>query len=121
MLTDTFLEVLRHEGVVAIATDGVELHLVNTWNSYVQVADGHLLIPVGGMHKTERNVSANRNVLLTIGSRQVEGKRGPGTGFLVAGSAEFLSAGGDFDRVKSRFPWARAALKITVAGVTQTL
>lgn len=123
MLTETFFEVLKHEGVVAIASQGAELHLVNTWNSYVQVADGRtLLLPAGGMHKTEKNVSANSRVLLTLGSREVIGKRGqPGAGFLVAGTAEFVFAGEDFDRVRQRFPWARAVLKIAVESVTQTL
>lgn len=123
MLTDTFLEVLRHEGVAAIATLGAELHLVNTWNSYIQVTDGrHLLIPAGGMHLTQKNIAANPKVLLTVGAREVAGKRGqPGTGFLVTGTAEFLSGGEDFDRVKAKFGWARAALKIAVEGATQTL
>ncbi len=123
MLTDTFLEILRHEGVVAIATHGSEPHLVNTWNSYIQVVDGRsLLIPAGGMHKTEKNISENNKVLLTLGTREVNGKRGtPGTGFLVAGIAEFVSTGPDFETVKERFPWARAALKVTVENITQTL
>ncbi len=123
MLTDKFFEVLRHEGVAAIATLGAEPHLVNTWNSYIQVTDDrYLLIPAGGMHQTEENLAANPKVLLTVGAREVAGRRGqPGTGFLVTGTAEFLSAGEDFDRIKAKFGWARAALKITVESATQTL
>jgi predicted pyridoxine 5'-phosphate oxidase superfamily flavin-nucleotide-binding protein len=123
MLTDIFLEVLRHEGVAAVATLGAEPHLVNTWNSYIQVTDGrHLLIPAGGMHQTQKNIAANPKVLLTVGTREVAGKRGqPGAGFLVTGTAEFVSAGADFDRVKAKFGWARAALKITAESVAQTL
>lgn len=123
MLSDTFFEVLRHEGVVAIVTQGPEPHLVNTWNSYIQVTNGdNLLIPAGGMHKTESNLSVNNKVLLTVGSREVLGKRGqPGTGFLVTGSAEVLSAGQDFEKAKIMFPWARAVLKVTIESVTQTL
>lgn len=123
MLTDTFFEVLRHEGVAAIATLGAEPHLVNTWNSYIQVTDGrHLLIPAGGMHQTQKNVARNPKVLLTVGARELAGKRGqPGTGFLVAGTAEFLSEGEDFDRVKTKFGWARGALKIAVESAIQTL
>lgn len=123
MLSDTFFEVLKHEGVVAIATQGVEPHLVNTWNSYVRVADGrNLFIPVGGMRKTEKNISVNNNVLLTLGSREVNGKRGqPGTGFLVTGRAEVLSAGQHVEEMKEAFPWARAVLKIAVDSITQTL
>ena len=123
MLTDAFFEVLRHEGVVAIATLGDEPHLVNTWNSYIQVTDSHhLLVPAGGMHQTQNNIAANPKILLTVGTREVAGKQGkPGAGFLVAGTAEFLSEGDDFDRVKAKFGWARAALKIKVDSTTQTL
>ena len=123
MLPNEFLEVLRHEGVAAIATFGAEPHLVNTWNSYIQVAGSRtLLIPAGGMQKTEKNVAEKNNVLLTVGTRELNGKRGqPGTGFLVAGTAEFLTAGEDFETVKAKFPWARATLKVTVSSVTQTL
>jgi hypothetical protein len=122
MLSDEFFEVLKHEGVVAIATQGTEPHLVNTWNSYVQVTDDHsLLIPAGGMHKTEGNLSVN-NKVLTVGSREVNGKRGqPGTGFLVTGRAEIVSVGPNFEAVKKMFPWARGVLKVSVETVTQTL
>jgi predicted pyridoxine 5'-phosphate oxidase superfamily flavin-nucleotide-binding protein len=117
-------DVLKHEGVVAIATQGADgrPHLVNTWNSYVQVTgDELLLIPAGGMNRTQKNVSENTAVLLTLGSREVEGLRGPGTGFLITGTAEFLSTGVEFETVKNKFPWARAALKIAVGAVEQTL
>jgi len=124
MLPEKLLRVLDHEGVVAIATQGTTgvPHLVNTWNSYIQItADEQLLIPVGGMHVTEKNLSQNNAVLLTAGSREVEGQHGPGTGFLIAGTAEFLYAGTLFDLIKSRFPWARAALKVTITDMEQTL
>jgi len=124
MLPDNFLRVLQHEGVVAIATQGRDgrPHLINTWNSYVQITDdGHLLVPAGGMHTTEANVSANHIVLLTAGSREVEGRNGRGTGFLLTGTAEFLSAGADFELIKAKFPWARAALKMSITEITQTL
>ncbi len=124
MLPEKFLRVLEHEGVVAIATqagDGTP-HLVNTWNSYVQVSgDEHLLIPAGRMHTTEKNVAENGAVLLTAGSREVEGKQGRGTGFLISGTAEFHYAGAAFDAVRSKFPWARAALQVTINNITQTL
>jgi hypothetical protein len=74
------------------------------------------------MHQTQKNIAANPKVLLTVGAREVTGRRGqPGAGFLVTGSAEFLSEGADFDRVKSKFGWARAALKITIGSAVQTL
>jgi len=124
MLPARFLQVLKHEGVVAIVTQeaGGFPHLVNTWNTYVQVTpDGQLVIPVGGMHTTEKNLSLRNDVLLTAGSREVEGMQGPGTGFLISGTAEFSYAGAEFDLIKGRFGWARAALKVTVKEITQTL
>ncbi len=124
MLPEKFLEVLRYEGAVAIATTGIQgQHLVNTWNSYIQVTpDERLLIPAGGMTRTERNISENNRALLTIASREVVGLKGrPGAGFFVHGTAEFISSGDDFEAVRKKFPWARAALRVTVTGISQTL
>ncbi len=124
MLPETFLRVLQHEGVVAIATQAGNgtPHLVNTWNSYVQVGgDERLLIPAGGMQRTEKNISENGAVLLTMGSREVQGKRGPGAGFLISGTAEYLYTGTEFENIRSKFPWARAALVVTIKNIAQTL
>ncbi len=123
MLPDKFLQVLQHEGVVAIATQGSGgAHLVNTWNTYVQITkDEHLLIPVGGMKNTEKNVAGDPRVLLTAGTREVAGQHGRGAGFLIQGDASFVTAGDDFDLIKKRFSWARAALKISIRNIAQTL
>ncbi len=124
MLPETFLHVLQHEGVVAIASQAGNgtPHLVNTWNSYVLVSgDERLLIPAGGMHRTEQNISENRAVLLTLGSREVQGKRGSGAGFLISGTAQFLYTGTEFETIRSRFPWARAALVVSIKNIAQTL
>lgn len=123
MFPEKLLEVLKHPGVVAIATQGQDgPHLVNTWNSYLQIPDeNRLLIPAGYMHETEANIARNNRVLLTIGSHEVAGKLGPGTGFLIKGKAAFVSSGPDFDRIKVKYAWARAALAVTVESVTQTL
>jgi predicted pyridoxine 5'-phosphate oxidase superfamily flavin-nucleotide-binding protein len=123
MIPEKMLEVLKHEGVVAIATQGADgPHLVNTWNSYLELdADGNLLIPAGYMNVTEANLAKNPKLLITLGSREVEGSHGPGTGFLVEGSGRFVSSGAGFDRIKGRFPWARAVLEVKIASVTQTL
>lgn len=123
MLPEKMLEVLKRPGVVAIATQGSDgPHLVNTWNSYVMIAaDGRLLIPAGYMHETEANLARDNRVLITLGSHEVEGKMGPGTGFLITGRAEFLGSGAEFEQVKGRFAWARAALAVAVESVTQTI
>ena len=122
-IPEKVLEILKHDGVVAIASMGTDgPHLVNTWNSYVRISDdGRLLIPAGYMHKTEANIKTNDAVLITLGSSKVAGKNGPGTGFLIKGTAAFVTSGPDFDRMKARFAWARAALAVTVLSATQTL
>ncbi len=123
MIPETLREVLKHEGVVAIATVGKDgPHMVNTWNSYVIVSDDErLLIPAGYMNKTEANVAFDDRVLLTAGSVKVRGLQGAGTGFLVRGRASFVTSGPDFEVMKARFRWARATLAVAVESATQTI
>lgn len=122
-IPETLLEVLKKDGVVAIATLGPDgPHMVNTWNSYVRVAaDGRLLIPAGYFHRTEANVAVNDQVLVSLGSSKVPGLHGPGTGFLIKGTASFHGEGPDFEAVKAKFGWARAVLAIKVDSATQTI
>ena len=123
MIPEKMKEVLQKEGVVAIATQGAEgPHLVNTWNSYLKLTgDNNLLIPAGFMHETEENIAKNNQVLLTLGSREVEGNHGPGTGFLIKGAATFIKEGTDFEDFKQNFPWIRAVLKVKINSAQQTL
>lgn len=123
MEMEKLLDVLKHEGVVAIATQGEKApHLINSWNSYLTIKDNEeMLIPVGGMNKTEANVAKNKEVKITVGSREVEGFRGAGTGFLICGTAEFVKSGAEFDTMKGKFPWIRAVLKVQMNSVTQKL
>ena len=123
MIPEKLLEVLKHDGVVAIATLGQDgPHMVNTWNSYIQIAnDERLLIPAGYMQVTEANIATNNNIMITLGSSKVAGKNGPGTGFLIKGTAAFMTSGLDFEVIKARFAWARAALVVTILSATQTL
>jgi len=123
MIPEKLLEVLKQDGVVAIATLGQDgPHLVNTWNSYIKITnDGRLLIPAGYLQVTEANIATNNKVLITLGSSKVAGKNGPGTGFLIKGTASFMTSGPDFDAIKAKFSWARAALAITIHSATQTL
>ena len=122
MITEKLLEVVKQDGVVAIATLGQEgPHMVNTWNGYLRISDeGRVLIPAGYMHRTEANVAFNPEVLITLGSSKVQGLHGPGAGFLIKGKAEFVTAGPDFDQMKSKFQWLRATLAVTPDSVTQT-
>jgi hypothetical protein len=122
-IPEKLLEVLKQDGVVAIATLGQDgLHMVNTWNSYIRLTeDGRILIPAGYMRRTETNVAFNNQVLLTLGSAKVAGRHGPGTGFLIKGAAVFITSGPDFEVLKTKFAWARATLAITPESIEQTL
>ena len=123
MIPEKLLEVMKQDGVVAIATLGADgPHMVNTWNSYLRTTeDGRLLIPVGYMDRTEANIAFNPQVLITLGSSKIKGLHGPGTGFLIKGKAAFVTSGPDFDVLKARFKWLRATMAITVESATQTI
>lgn len=123
MFTETFRDVMAKEGVVAIVTcaEG-QAHVVNTWNSYlVSPEDGKLLIPAWKMRKTERNTRLNDKVLLTLGSKEVQGRMGQGTGFYLEGTARFLTEGPHFDLMKAKFPFLTRVLEVTVTALTQTI
>lgn len=125
MLNEKLMEILSHpaDGEVAIVTQGIDgPHVVNTWNSYVNITpDWKMLIPVGGMNKTEKNVGENQLVKLTIGNREVQGLNYKGAGFLINGIARFAKDGPEFNLIKSKFLWARAVLEITIETSVQTL
>ena len=122
-LSEKFLEVLQHEGVVSIVSWGVETHVANTWNSYLVVTeDERILIPAYGFRKTEKNVNVNSSVKLTLGSKDVLGyKDYPGTGFLINGTAKYITSGDEYDFMKEKFSFLTRVLEITVETATQLL
>lgn len=122
-LSEKFLEVIKHEGVVSIMSWGVEPHLVNTWNSYLVVTeDERILIPAYGFRKTQKNVDINNKVKITLGSKDVLGyKDYPGTGFLVDGTARYIESGEEYDMMKSKFSFLTRVLEITVDKAKQML
>lgn len=122
MIPEKLQEIMKKDGVVAIATLGEDgPHMVNTWNSYLRVSeDGRVLIPAGYMHKTEANVAYNNQVLITLGSSKVTGNNGAGAGFLIKGTAQFVTDGPYFEQLKSTFSWLRATLAVTIDSATQT-
>ena len=122
-LSEKFLEVIKHEGVVSIMSWGVEPHLVNTWNSYLVITeDDRILIPAYGFRKTQKNVEINNKVKITLGSKDVLGyKDYPGTGFLVDGSANYIESGEEYDMMKSKFSFLTRVLEITVDKAKQML
>jgi len=123
-LPEKFYDVLQHEGVVAIVSWGDnEPHVVNTWNTYLVVnEDEHILIPAYGMRKTEKNVTINHRVKLTLGSKEVLGYRDyQGTGFLINGTASYIESGPTYDMMKEKFSFLTRVLDITVTDIKQTI
>ena len=123
ILSEKFLEVLKHEGVVSIMSWGVEPHLVNTWNSYLVVTeDERILIPAYGFRKTEKNVNVNNKVKISLGSKDVSGYNNyPGTGFIIEGTARYIESGDEYDMMKSKFSFLTRVLEITVDKAKQML
>ena len=122
MFTDKFFEVISHEGVVSIVTwtdEGADVS--NIWNSYLNIKENRILIPAAGMNKTQANIEKNPNVKLTVGSKEVMGKWAMGSGFLILGTAKFITSGEEFDSMKEKFPFLSRVLEITVSKVIQTL
>jgi hypothetical protein len=123
-LSEKFREVISHEGVVSVVSwaEG-DAHVANTWNSYLVITeDERILIPVFGFRKTEKNVTINNQVKLPLGSREVLGHKDyQGTGFLVTGTARFMSSGVEFDLMKEKFSFPNRVLEITVNSAKQTL
>lgn len=123
MLTEKFFEVIKHEGVVSIVSAGTdEPHVVNTWNSYLNVTpDERILIPAAGMRRTQKNVDHNNKIKVTLGSKDVMGYKYPGTGFLIEGIARFVESGSEFEMMKEKFPFLSRVLEVKVTSAKQTL
>ncbi|EEI20185.1 FMN-binding protein [Lentilactobacillus hilgardii] len=117
-----FLDVMKHEGPATIVTINAQpAHVVNTWMSYVQVTDKQLLIPAAGMHSIEQDFSTDNHVIITVGSKEVEGTQGPSAGFHVYGAGQFLTSGDDFDTMKKKFPWITRVLKVDIDRIEQKI
>lgn len=123
MFNDVFKEVLAHNGVVSITTwSENNVHVSNTWNQYLQIQDENkILIPAAWLHKTEKNIKENSRTILTLGSHEVQGKIGMGTGFVIEGTAKFISSGDTYDSMKEKFSFLTRVLEITVTSVKQTI
>lgn len=123
MFSESFLEVLKHEGVVSVTSwANGNVHVANTWNSYLQITDDNrILIPAAWFNKTQKNVDVQNKIIMTLGSHDVQGKMGMGTGFVVDGTANFLTEGSDFDRMKEKFSFLTRVLEIKADGVRQTI
>ena len=124
MFTEKFKDVLTNEGVVSIIswTEG-EPHVVNTWNSYVVIADEErLLIPAWAFRRTEKNTLVNNEVKITLGSKNVLGyKDYPGTGFVIKGTGKFITEGPEYDMMKEKFSFLTRVFEVTVTQCKQML
>jgi hypothetical protein len=122
-LSEKFHEVLKHEGVVSIVSWGVEPHVVNTWNSFLVITeDERILIPAYGFRKTEKNIDVNNHVKLTLGTKEVLGHNNyQGTGFVINGTARYISSGEEYYMMKEKFSFLTRVLEITVDNAKQML
>ncbi|MDY0101195.1 MAG: pyridoxamine 5'-phosphate oxidase family protein [Bacilli bacterium] len=124
VLSDTLKEVLTKEGVVAIVSwYKKEPHITNTWNTYITVVDENtFLIPAGVMKTLEKNVQKNKNVKISIGSREVVGfNKYQGTGFLLEGEASFSYDEAYVKMLKKKYPWLTRVLVIEITTYKQLL
>lgn len=125
MLTEKFYEIIKHEGIFTIMSWGAhpEPNMAHTWNSYLIITDDEkILLPAGGFKATEENVAVNDQVLIALGSKEVEGKNGyQGTGLHLYATASFVTEGENFEKIKERFSWARSAMELSVTSVKQLL
>lgn len=122
----TCREVLEKTEWVAIATCGKDgPHIVATWGDYVRafgIKDGEpIVIPAGHYDVTEENLRKNSRVELLIASKQVQGNHGPGQGCSISGGGEIQISGKFAEMAKTKFPWARGALVISVEAVKTQL
>lgn len=122
MITEKFKDLISHEGVVSIVScANNDAHVVNTWNSYLIVKEDKIYIPVYGMVHTQQRTDINNKVKLTFGSKEVMGYQGMGSGYLMEGTAKFLTEGDVVDEMKATYDWAKRVLEVTVTSLIQTL
>ncbi len=118
MIPDRLKVALQEEGSAAFVTQGPDgPHLVATWNSYLELVGGDTLVfPAGGYRTTEENLRRGTRVQMIVGGHVPQG-----VGFRLTGRAELEIATPNHERVKRRFPWARAAVVLRVDSVEQVL
>lgn len=124
MFSEKFKDVLKNEGVVSIVSWGdQDPHIVNTWNSFVIIADeNRLLMPAWAFKRTEKNVLQNPKVKIALGSKNVEGyNQYPGTGFIINGTGRFFDSGAEYDMMKEKFSFLTRVFEVTVESAKQML
>ena len=125
MLSKKFFEVIQNEGVVSITSwgNGDQPNVRCTWNSYLHITkDERILAPIAGFTSVQGDVSKNDRVIVTLGSREVEGFNNyQGTGFLIEGRACFTDYGVEFEQMQKEYPFMNKLLEITVESAKQLL
>lgn len=118
-------DVVEKSEWVAIATTGPNgPHLVATWGAYIRasgVEGEELIIPAGRFLETEENLKLDPRVELLFASRKVKREEGRGQGCCVAGKGRIETSGVTANTLKSKFPWARGALIVTIEKVSTQL
>ena len=80
------------------------------------------MIPAYGFRKTEKNVDVNNQIKLTLGTKEVLGHNNyQGTGFLINGTARYITSGEDYDFMKEKFSFLTRVLEVTVDKAKQML
>ena len=125
VLKDVFFDCIKHDGIVSVASVNAaqQAHIANTWNKYLVVTENEeILIPCFGFTRTQKNVeTVSPRVEVTVGSHEVQGKMGMGTGCLLVGTAKFVKEGPLFDTMKSKYAWASRVLVFTPESCQQTI
>lgn len=123
MLPEKLKKVLSYDVVSITTWTEAGLHVTNTWNSYTETTDDdRILIPAAGMTSTEEDLAVNANLILTAGTREVEGFNGyKGTGFRITGTAAMIEKGDEFDMMKEKYPFLRKVLEVKVKEAKQLL
>jgi hypothetical protein len=124
MNTDALKDVLTHPSdnsfvILTYAKD--EGHLVSSWNSYLMWDGDDLIVPVGGMHQAEENLKINPQVKCILANKDMMGAHYKGVGFSIYGTGTIQKSGPAFERMKEKFGWARAILRINITSLKQIL
>ena len=124
LLNETFYACIAHPGIVSIATASADgkPHIANTWNKYLIVTEEEqILIPCFGFHTTEENALHQPHMELSLGSDQIQGKLGMGTGFLLTGTGKFLSEGALYAQMRAKCDWIKRVLVFSPESCRQTV
>ena len=124
MNLDNLKDVLAHpsdNSFVIMTQSKEDAHLVSSWNSYLMWDGEDLIVPVGGMHQAEENLKTNPQVKCILANKDMMGAHYKGVGFSIYGLASVQKSGAAFDRMKERFGWARAILRIHITSIKQIL